>query len=200
MSPFNRPDSEYRLIPSEERLQQRRSLSPRLWLAAMLTLTLILGALYAPLLWENEPISAAPNANLLAAQSLAVDETLLQQQTAYAQLYEQVSPSVVNIQVTSRVNANARGFQFPNIPGFPGPPNLPEGELPQQRGQGSGFIYDNEGHIITNNHVVDGADEVVVIFNNGQWADGEVVATDPQSDLAVVKVTPPNGFNWRPLP
>lgn len=198
MSPLNHPDSEYRLIPSEERPRTRRSLSPRLWLAAMLTLTLVLGALYAPLLWQNETINAAPGANFQPAQALTVDEILLQQQTAYAQIYEQVSPSVVNIQVTSR--ASAQGFQFPNIPGLPGLPNIPEDELPQQRGQGSGFIYDNEGHIVTNNHVVDGAEEVVVIFSNGLWADGEVVATDPQSDLAVVKVTPPNGFNWRALP
>jgi 2-alkenal reductase len=72
--------------------------------------------------------------------------------------------------------------------------------VPQQRGEGSGFIFDNDGHIVTNNHVVENADTIVVVFNNGEWADGTVVATDPQADLAVVKVTPPSDFTWRALP
>ncbi len=68
--------------------------------------------------------------------------------------------------------------------------------MPLQQGEGSGFIYDNEGHIVTNNHVVEGAQKVIVNFNNGMWARAEVVATDPQADLAVIKVTPPEGFDW----
>jgi 2-alkenal reductase len=85
---------------------------------------------------------------------------------------------------------------MPDIPGF----ELPEG-MPNvpQRGEGSGWIYDNEGHIVTNNHVVEGATRVIVNFYNGFWAEAEVVATDPQADLAVVKVTPPEGFDWRVL-
>src|SRR5690606_34837670 len=63
----------------------------------------------------------------------------------------------------------------------------------------SGFIYDNEGHIVTNNHVVEDAQKVIVNFNNGMWARAEVVATDPQADLAVIKVTPPEGMDWQPL-
>ena len=78
--------------------------------------------------------------------------------------------------------------------------------MPLQRGEGSGFIYDNEGHIVTNNHVVEDAQKVIVNFNNGMWARAEVVATDPQADLAVIKVTPPGrhgvaaagaGRQWR---
>ena len=87
----------------------------------------------------------------------------------------------------------------------PSCPKSPASELPQdtpnqpQTGEGSGFIYDNEGHIVTNNHVVEGATKVVVIFSNGMWAKADVVATDPQADLAVVKVTPPAGMEWKPL-
>jgi serine protease Do len=190
------PDPNYRLVPATER-PRSNSYFPRIALVALLALILVLGAVYAPLLWTHVPVTASPGATLLEAQSLQVDASLLQDQDALAQLYEQIAPSVVNIRVTKEVSANLGNLPFPNIPGFP---NLPEGELPQQRGQGSGFIYDNEGHIVTNNHVVDGATEVVVVFSNGQWADGEVVATDPQSDLAVVKVASPNGFAWRPLP
>jgi 2-alkenal reductase len=108
-------------------------------------------------------------------------------QTLLADLYDQVAPSVVNIQVTAtRANAQA-GSPF----GLPG-------ETPVQ-GQGSGWIYDNEGHIVTNNHVVEGATSMTVYFSNGMWADAELVATDPSADLAVIKVTPPEGMEWQPL-
>jgi 2-alkenal reductase len=189
----NLPDTNYRLIPAVERRPAHNKLAPRIWLASLLTLTLIAGALYAPVLWKNEPINAAPPARLLEAQTLQVDASLLAYQDLLANLYEQVAPSVVSIQVTSDVDVNANGFPFPNIPG------LPEGELPQQRGEGSGFLYDNDDHIVTNHHVVEGATTVNVIFNDGNWARAEVVATDPQADLAVLKVTPPAGFAWRPL-
>jgi 2-alkenal reductase len=166
----------------------------------MVALALMFGAYYAPLLWQSDSINAAPGARILPAQSLQIDSSLLQDQESLASLYEQIAPSVVNIQVTSSAAAGAQGFRLPDIPGFPGLPNLPDGEAPLQRGEGSGFIYDNEGHIVTNNHVVDGAQEVNVIFHNGRWATAEVVATDPQADLAVLRVTPPSNFDWRPLP
>jgi 2-alkenal reductase len=102
----------------------------------------------------------------------------------------------------------AADFAIPGLPSIPGMPDMPEGEMPDLpgmpdgpilQGQGSGWIFDNEGHIVTNNHVVEDAEEVTVIFNDGSWADAEVVATDPQADLAVLKVTPPEGFAWQPL-
>jgi serine protease Do len=115
-------------------------------------------------------------------------------QAVLADLYDQVAPSVVNIQVTG-VSSDAQS-QMP----FPfGPEFGPEEDMPVQ-GQGSGWIYDNEGHIVTNNHVVDGATEITVYFSNGMWADAELVASDPAADLAVIKVTPPDGVEWTPLP
>lgn len=116
--------------------------------------------------------------------------SLLEDQEAMADLYDVVSASVVNIQVTRPASAMGAG-----IPGF----GIPEEELPEDQSQGSGFIYDNDGHIITNNHVVEDAIDVLVIFANGRWAEAEVVATDPQADLAVIKVTPPDGVDWQPL-
>src|SRR5690606_9233392 len=82
--------------------------------------------------------------------------------------------------------------------GFPF--GIPEGQLPPQRGQGSGFVYDGEGHIVTNNHVVENATDITVYFYNGMWAEAELVATDPQADLAVLQVTPPEGVTLQPLP
>jgi putative serine protease PepD len=57
--------------------------------------------------------------------------------------------------------------------------------------QGSGFVYDNQGHIITNQHVVDGAESVSVRFSDGSTHDATVVGTDPSTDLAVLKVDAP---------
>jgi 2-alkenal reductase len=79
-------------------------------------------------------------------------------------LYEQVNPGVVNIQVYVERN------------GLSG------------EGAGSGFILDDEGHVVTNNHVVADAKQVTVIFYNGLEADAEIVGTDDDSDLAVIKV------------
>jgi len=152
---------------------------------------ILLGALTAPLLWQTLDVSASSAQQPLAAPVLQNDSSLTGDQEALAALYDAIAPSVVNIQVQSTSSASA----LPQIPGLP----LPEGDLPLQRGEGSGFIYDNEGHIVTNNHVVAGAQKVIVNFNNGMWARAEVVATDPQADLAVIKVTPPEGMEWRPL-
>lgn len=196
--------SQYRIIDDDRKQStavtvtspvRSGKLKQRVYITLLVTLTLVLGAFYAPLLWDMQGLSAGPAnsapARFHEAQSLQVDPALLNNQEALANLYDQVAPSVVSIQVTSRAD-----MQQLNIPGF----NLPQQEAPLQQGQGSGFIYDNEGHIVTNNHVVEDAEEVTVLFPNGFWADAEVIATDPQADLAVIKVTPPAGMDWRPLP
>ena len=61
----------------------------------------------------------------------------------------------------------------------------------QASGQGSGFVFDAEGHIVTNHHVVDGAQSVSVRFWDGSTYDATVVGTDPSTDLAVIKVDAP---------
>lgn len=78
-------------------------------------------------------------------------------------LYNAASPGVVSIYV------NQRGLQ-------------------SQSGAGSGFIYDQQGHIVTNNHVVSGAELIVVDFANGFQSPADLVGTDEDSDLAVIKV------------
>jgi S1-C subfamily serine protease len=87
-------------------------------------------------------------------------------------IYERVNPAVVNIEVLRTA-----------APGF-GSELYPEGE-------GSGFIIDTEGHIITNNHVVEGADEVQVTLHDGAIVKASVVGTDPYSDLAVIDIDLP---------
>lgn len=114
-----------------------------------------------------------------AGSSAPVQTTTLEQ--AYIDIYSRVNPSVVNIRVVE--GGPAQG-NF-NIPGFP--------ELPNQEGipaqaEGSGFIYDQNGHIVTNNHVIEGAKRIVVTFSDGSEAAAEPVGADPSSDLAVIKV------------
>ncbi len=137
---------------------------------------------------DSQQVTVDPNAAAALAE-------VVPSQALLADLYDQVEPSVVNIQVTG-----TRIQEEPGVPSIPGLPFDLPGEQPPLQGQGSGFIYDNEGHIITNNHVVEGATSMVVYFDNGMWADAELVATDPAADLAVIRVTPPEGVNWQPLP
>jgi len=104
-------------------------------------------------------------------------------------IYERVNPAVVNIRVIKRVERPTIFPEWPEIPGFPSIPRLPDEFY--QEGQGSGFVWDQEGHIVTNNHVVEGADDVEVVFWDDTAVEGKVVGTDPDSDLAVVEVDLP---------
>lgn len=84
-------------------------------------------------------------------------------------VYEAVSPSVVN--VTSVSHASNRFL----------------GQVPQE-GTGSGFVYDDQGHIVTNFHVVQGADELIVTFPDGTQYTGRVAGADPLGDIAVIQI------------
>ncbi len=150
----------------------------------------------------QEPATPTPAPVQLPAEhqdALAIAQA---QQEALADLYDQVAPSVVNIKVTvahpdvNQGQTPPEGFPF----GLPGLPGNPGNELPPVQGEGSGWVYDTEGHIVTNNHVVEGASEILVTFHDGHWAKAELVATDPMADLAVIKVKPPKGVDLKPLP
>ena len=85
-----------------------------------------------------------------------------------------------------------------NAPGAPGAPGQPQ----QQRRQsslGSGFVIDPSGIIVTNNHVIDGADEVTVIFNDGTRLKAEIVGRDREIDVAVLRVKPERPLRAVPL-
>ena len=104
-------------------------------------------------------------------------------ESTLGQIYTQVNPSVVNIRTVQR-----QTVIFPVVPEMPGYP-FPQG--PQEfvrQSSGSGFVWDTMGHIVTNNHVVEGADRITVTFHDDTIVSAKVVGTDPESDLAVVKV------------
>jgi serine protease Do len=122
----------------------------------------------------------------------------------FADLAERVGPSVVNIRTTERVGAGSAGPQVdPNIeeffrrfgiplPGRPGPRGGPGGpggdDEPRQRGVGSGFILSADGYIMTNAHVVAGADEVIVTLTDKRELKARIIGSDRRTDVAVVKV------------
>jgi serine protease Do len=119
-----------------------------------------------------------------------------------ADLVERVSPAVVTVYTTQAVSGGEQGDGTPfGVPegspfeeffkrfgpeGMPGMPGMPD-NTPRQ-GLGSGFVFDAEGYIITNHHVVDGASEVKVRFADQVDHAAEVIGTDPQSDVALLKI------------
>ncbi|MCB0061391.1 MAG: trypsin-like peptidase domain-containing protein, partial [Caldilineaceae bacterium] len=139
------------------------------------------------------PTQTAREAVASVQQALQVeppsDEQFPSQQLLGA-LYEQILPSIVDIEVTVPRSAASQGSQLPFGQQAPDTP---------LQGEGSGWVYDDQGHIVTNNHVVADAEDIIVNFSDGSWTRGEVVATDPQADLAVVQIEPPAGITLRPL-
>jgi serine protease Do len=155
------------------------------------------------------PMPAAPKVPLegqQAAQSLS---------QAYEAVAEFVRPSVVQITVQKKSAGmpnipGMRRFQFPPRGNGNGNENQmprdfeellkkflnPEGGLPEREqfgsgrgtGLGSGFVYDNHGHILTNNHVVENAEKITVSFYDGVEASAKVVGADKQTDVALIKV------------
>ena len=113
---------------------------------------------------------------------------------SFAELAKKVQPAVVNISTTKVIKR-----RVPQMSPFGGGPQDPfedffnkyfEGVPREQRRNslGSGFIINKDGHILTNNHVVEGADEVLVTLADGRKFKAAVAGTDPQSDLAVLKI------------
>jgi serine protease Do len=99
-------------------------------------------------------------------------------------IYQQVNPSVVNVTVLGSADDLATG-QTPSDQLVP-------------LGNGSGFVWDADGHIVTNNHVVDQAAQLQVTFSDGMVAVAEVVGRDVDSDLAVLKIDP-EGYTLLPV-
>jgi S1-C subfamily serine protease len=99
------------------------------------------------------------------------------------QIYQQVNPAVVAINVVGQASATSV------IPFF-GDNGQEQPSIPQQS-LGSGFVWDKDGHIVTNNHVVEGAEKISVTFADGTIVPATLVGADPDSDLAVIKVNLP---------
>lgn len=125
----------------------------------------------------------------------------------FTDLVEQVSPSVVNIRTSEKVKTAVAGngngvdeqmLEFFRRFGIPVPPNMPRGprsdrapapqDEAQPRGVGSGFILTSDGFVMTNAHVVEGADEVIVTLTDNREYKAKIIGADKRSDVAVVKI------------
>jgi len=110
---------------------------------------------------------------------------------SFADLAEKVMPSVVNISTTTTVTTQANPFPFEFPPGSPFEDMFKEFGTPQKRKSsalGSGFIIDKEGIVITNNHVIQGAEDIVVRVNGDKEYKAKVLGADPGMDIAVLKM------------
>jgi serine protease Do len=128
----------------------------------------------------------------------------------FADLVERTGPAVVNIRTTELARSRSSGPQMPELdpndpfyeffrrffppgqmPGqprgqTPRSPNAPREEMP--RGVGSGFIISNDGYVMTNHHVVDGADEIYVTLTDKREFKGKLIGSDQRTDVALVKI------------
>jgi serine protease Do len=140
----------------------------------------------------------------LAAATLGASPTVGAQTRElpdFTDLADKWSPSVVNIRTLERGRAAMGGEVDPNVeeffrrfgipmPGRPDPRRGPrnDSEEPQQRGVGSGFILSADGYVMTNAHVVEGADEVMVTLTDKREFKARIVGSDKRTDVAVVKI------------
>ena len=141
-------------------------------LAAAMASAALIGAGSAAavaLVLDNDTTSdAAPQVTVTSAAPAASSST-----STVAELYKRSAASVVEITVTSSGQAS------------------PLGGGGTQQAQGSGFVYDTDGHVITNQHVVDDAESASVAFPNGKTYSATVVGSDPSTDIAVLDVDAP---------
>jgi 2-alkenal reductase len=115
-------------------------------------------------LTSSDPVIEIVDELELNSPQVAVPQEILDEQTVLVDLYAQVNPSVVNITIFGQ-----------------------QGNQVLPLGQGSGFLYDSNGHFVTNAHVVNGAEQVEITFSDGTIQPARIIGQDPHSDLAVVK-------------
>ena len=164
---------------------------PQTSLALLITFVLTASLLISGCTTDQSPTTDSNNlasdTNPTPNESVSTSNTLpvasLYNQEAMITLYNQSIPAVVEI--TTVVSGDESSF------GIFGTPDM--------RGQGSGFFIDKQGHILTNNHVVDNASRVTVILHSGKKLNGEVLGTDRENDIALVQVDPAMIENIVPL-
>lgn len=136
---------------------------------------------------------------LLAGTLLAWQSAMARELPDFTALVEEAAPGVVNISTTRMVESRNpfQGFGSEEIPEifrhffgdrFPMPPGQTPGRPQERQSLGSGFIISDDGYIMTNAHVVDGADEILVRLNDRRELAAEVVGSDERTDVAVLKV------------
>jgi Do/DeqQ family serine protease len=155
----------------------------RLWLLFSQTVTVLLAAYFVVGTLKPEWLDRRPVVNgSIAVLEAPASGSAAAPAGSFSAAAKRASPAVVSINTSKAAEKNPHGndpwFRF-----FFGE----QGDQPQA-GLGSGVIVSPDGYILTNNHVVDGADEIEVILNDSRRARATVIGTDPDSDLAILKI------------
>ncbi len=117
---------------------------------------------------------------------------------SFADLAEKLMPSVVNISTTQVITTRTNPFPFEFPPGSPFEDMFRDFGEPQQRrtsALGSGFIIKADGIVVTNNHVIQGAEDIFVTVNGEKEYEAEIIGADPLSDIAVLKIKSNENFS-----
>ena len=125
---------------------------------------------------------------LISPNSLAFSKTI---PISFADLAEKLMPSVVNISSTQTIKTTSNPFPFEFPPGSPFEDMFKDFNQPSERkatALGSGFIIDKKGIVVTNNHVIQGAEDIIISVNGSNEYKAKVLGTDPYMDLAVLEI------------
>jgi putative serine protease PepD len=151
----------------------------------------LLGGVAAVGVWEavddDTPVTRTVSAADGSARTTSATGSL-----SIGEIYDRASPGVVEIRVEG-----TSGDSSPDV--VPSDPNDPPG-LPRPGSTGSGFVIDEEGRIVTNQHVVGDAESVTVVFEDGEEASARVLGTDPSTDIALLQLEDPGDRDLEPLP
>ena len=150
----------------------KKYILPGLILATLLTFT---GCATNTL---SAPVSTETGGNTETVASAPSLATVGDIEATLEDIYTRVNPSVVNIRVTQNADSTLPSNPIPGL-------DIPH---PSIIAEGSGFVWDDAGHIVTNNHVVDGADDISITLYDGTIVSGKVIGSDSDSDLAVIEL------------
>jgi len=142
-------------------------------------------------LLRNEPAVPPPSpASTPPPSTSAPVSSGLASQNSFADVVDRVAPAVVSIHSMRRARAARQHpfFDDPRFREFFGLPRSPQSEAPRVQGLGSGVIVSDQGYVLTNHHVIDGAEEIRVELSDHRVYPASLVGSDPPSDLAVLKV------------
>ena len=167
--------------------------SMRLGLAALAGAALLTGAV-----WHAQAVSAVDmQTRAVAAPTAGRTASLASGRDSYADIVSVVAPAVVTIRTEGRARVSPTGLDEQSLrrffggPFFEGPDEgqsrTPQ-QMPRQRGLGSGVIVGTDGYILTNYHVVNDADRILVDLPDSRTVKGRLVGSDQPSDLALIKV------------
>ena len=149
--------------------------------------------------WDNTRTITYTTTQSLPVQKARMGDKLSTRPLDFSTTAEQVMPAVVHIRSTQTITSTREGYYdqqipdpfrefFDNFRNFDAPNAQPRNRPKLRQGTGSGVIIDPEGYIITNNHVIDQADELEVTLHDNRSFKAELIGTDPTTDIALIKI------------